>query len=161
MRLSYLFKDRIGIGGYGKLFEYSSEQQYSSFPEGRVFAAKVATVGNDGVDDTAELDVALKKARVTNHVRHPLLLHEAWALIQLRGKPNFALVDPAHMRLFMDLTEGHPNIPRAFGWGRSQYFEYLVMERLGSDLEGTVKEVGLTQRNTVALICQMVRSFHH
>ncbi|KAI1786732.1 kinase-like domain-containing protein [Ganoderma leucocontextum] len=123
MRLSYLSKDRIGKGGYGK-----------------VFAAKITSVGDNGVGETVETDVALKKARVTNHIRHPLLLHEAWALIVVRG---------------------HPNIPRVLGWGRSQYFEYLIMERHGPDLEHTVKEIGLTERNAVALICQMLDAIEY
>ncbi|KAI1787224.1 kinase-like domain-containing protein [Ganoderma leucocontextum] len=123
MRLSYFSKDHIGKGAYGK-----------------VFAAKITSAGDNGVRETGETDVALKKARVTNHIRHPLLLHEAWALILVRG---------------------HPNIPRVVGWGRSQYFEYLVMERLRPDLKHTVKEIGLTERNTVALVCQMLDAIEH
>ena len=54
----------------------------------------------------------------------------------------------------------HPGIPKVVAWGRSQYFEYLVMERLGANLEDAIKKIGatqLTQRNLVVLICQMVR----
>ncbi|PIL26983.1 transporter [Ganoderma sinense ZZ0214-1] len=73
----------------------------------------------------------MKKGRVTNHIRHPLLLHEACVLSLLRG---------------------HPNIPRVFAWGRSQYFEYMAMELLGPDLEDFVSIAGLSQRNAVALL---------
>ncbi|PIL27083.1 transporter [Ganoderma sinense ZZ0214-1] len=63
-----------------------------------------------------------------------MLLHEACALVLLRA------------------------------WGRSQYFEYLVMERLGPNLEDTVKKIGatrLTQRNLVVLVCQILDIVEH
>ncbi|KAI1784113.1 kinase-like domain-containing protein [Ganoderma leucocontextum] len=79
--------------------------------------------------------------RVTNHVRHPLLLHEACVLI---------------------LVGEHPNIPRVLAWGRSQYFEYMAMELLGPNLEDVMPGVvGLSQGNTVALICQMLDALEH
>ncbi|KAM5543895.1 hypothetical protein V8D89_002512 [Ganoderma adspersum] len=49
-------------------------------------------------------------------------------------------------------------------WGRSQYFEYLVMERLGPNLEDAVNKLGatqLTQRNLVVLCCQMLDIIEH
>ena len=52
---------------------------------------------------------------------------------------------------------GHQCIPEIFAWGRSQYFEYMAMERLGQNLRDAVQEFRLTQRNLVILICQMVR----
>ncbi|KAI1787227.1 kinase-like domain-containing protein [Ganoderma leucocontextum] len=79
--------------------------------------------------------IAMKKVGVTNHVRHPQGLHEACALLVLRG---------------------HPSIPQVFAWGRSQYFEYLAMEPLGQNLSHAVREFGLTQRNLIILICQML-----
>ncbi|KAI1787244.1 kinase-like domain-containing protein [Ganoderma leucocontextum] len=114
MRLSYGWEDLVGLGSYGK-----------------VFAAKITSVYHNGVGGKGETDVALKKMRVTNHVRHPLLLHEACVLI---------------------LVGGHPNIPRVLAWGRSQYFEYMAMELLGPNLE---------VRNAVALICQMLDALEH
>ncbi|KAI1787229.1 kinase-like domain-containing protein [Ganoderma leucocontextum] len=117
MRLSYGWEDLVGLGSYGKL-------------------TSVDHVGGKG-----ETDVALKKMRVTNHVRHPLLLHEACVLI---------------------LLGGHPNIPRVLAWGRSQYFEYMAMELLGPNLEVVMPGVvGLSQRNAVALICQMLDALEH
>ncbi|KAM5543981.1 hypothetical protein V8D89_002598 [Ganoderma adspersum] len=73
----------------------------------------------------------MKKARVTNHIRQPLLLHEACTLTLLRG---------------------HPNIHSVFAWGRSQYFEYMAMELLGPNVEDVVSAGGLSQRNAVALL---------
>ncbi|KAI1787226.1 kinase-like domain-containing protein [Ganoderma leucocontextum] len=86
---------------------------------------------------------ALKKTSVTNHVRHPMLLHEACALVLLRGQSGF---------------------PRSIAWGRSQYFEYLVMEHLGRSLKDTIDTIGatrLTLRNLVILICQMLDITEH
>ncbi|KAM5536434.1 hypothetical protein V8D89_009870 [Ganoderma adspersum] len=87
---------------------------------------------------------AMKKAPVTNHIRHPMLLHEACALV---------------------LLQGHPSIPKAIAWGRSQYFEYLVMERLESSLDDTIKAPGyatkLTLRNLVILMYQMLDVVEH
>ncbi|KAM5538647.1 hypothetical protein V8D89_007676 [Ganoderma adspersum] len=114
MRLSYACEDIIGNGGCGK-----------------VFAAKITGVGTK---------VALKKSRVTNHIRQPALLHEARALTLLRG---------------------HQSIPDVLAWGRSQYFEYLVMELLGPNLEDIAKGVGLTQRNVIPLICQMIDAIEY
>ncbi|KAI1783623.1 kinase-like domain-containing protein [Ganoderma leucocontextum] len=123
MRLSYGWEDLVGLGSYGK-----------------VFAAKTS-VDHNGIGGNGEMDVALKKARVTNHIQHPLLLHEACVLI---------------------LVGGHPNIPRVLAWGRSQYFEYMAMELLGLNLEDVMLEVAsLSQRNAVALICQMLDALEH
>ena len=61
---------------------------HASSDPGKVFAAKVTSVDHDAVQDNGETDVALKKARVTNHVRYPVLLHEARVLILLHGKSD-------------------------------------------------------------------------
>ncbi|KAI1788218.1 kinase-like domain-containing protein [Ganoderma leucocontextum] len=98
---------------------------------------------------------AIKKAPVTNHVRHPILLHEVCALVLLRGVSMSMSISNNWV------PERHPNIPRVLGWGRSQYFEYLVMKRLGPDLEDTVKEIGLTEQNTIVLVCQMLDAIEH
>ena len=90
MRLSYTRKDLLGNGGYGKLFERRPERRtcsHSSPDLGKVFAAKVTSTDQEAFqNNVGETNVALKKARVTNHVRHPVLLHEARVLILLRGK---------------------------------------------------------------------------
>ncbi|KAI1782080.1 kinase-like domain-containing protein [Ganoderma leucocontextum] len=115
MKLSYKYKDTLGTGSYGI-----------------VYSARVTSSSRVALVNTV---VAMKKSRITNHVRHPMVLHEACALLRLRD---------------------HPGIPQVFAWGRSQYFEYLAMEHLGDNLPATVKDVGLTQRNLIILICQML-----
>ncbi|KAI1787284.1 kinase-like domain-containing protein [Ganoderma leucocontextum] len=95
---------------------------------------------------------ALKKTSVTNHVRHPTLLHEACALVLLRGTSR------------SNPYETRSGFPRSIAWGRSQYFEYLVMERLGRSLKDTIDTIGatrLTLRNLVVLICQMLDITEH
>ena len=51
---------------------------------------------------------------------------------------------------------GHASIPQVFGWGRSQFYEYLAMELLGCNLETRLDKEGLTRRNFVSLVLQMV-----
>ncbi|TFK91728.1 kinase-like protein [Polyporus arcularius HHB13444] len=82
--------------------------------------------------------VAVKQACVADHVEHPRLLHEGAALVLLRG---------------------HPNIPLAYAWGRSQYYEYLAMELLSVDLADS--SIKLTMRNLVALAIQMLDVIEH
>ena len=59
--------------------------------------------------------------------------------------------------IYYGTSAGHPNIPRVLAWGRSQYFEYIAMELLGPNIEDVVSKAGLSQRNAVAFVCQMVR----
>ena len=80
-------------------------------------------------------------------------------MVHLRGRftPLNIAVLPAYPD---DLhSTGHPSIPGAYAWGRSQYAEYLALELLGPDIyTGTLDSPsGLTMRNLVALSCQMVR----
>ncbi|KAI0325554.1 kinase-like protein [Cubamyces sp. BRFM 1775] len=85
--------------------------------------------------------VVVKKAHVTKHVRHPALQHEACALLLLKG---------------------HQRIPDVYAWGRSQYYEYLAMEKLGRDVGSVLKDPnGLTMRNLVALSIQMLDALEH
>ncbi|PIL26824.1 transporter [Ganoderma sinense ZZ0214-1] len=122
MRISY-GKEHLGSGRHGQVYAATSTMAARSDDVGRVFA--------------------LKKTAVTNHVRHPMLLHEACALVLLRG---------------------HPSVPRVVAWGRSQYFEYLVMDRLGSTLDQTLKTIEphrLTLRNAIVLVCQMLDVIEH
>ncbi|TFK93937.1 kinase-like protein [Polyporus arcularius HHB13444] len=87
---------------------------------GRVYRAQTT-------EEPAKL-VAVKKCHVTDHVEHPRLVHEACALVLLRG---------------------HKSIPLAYAWGRSQYYEYLAMEVLSVDL--SVLKANLTMRNLAVL----------
>ncbi|RDX54176.1 kinase-like protein [Lentinus brumalis] len=77
--------------------------------------------------------VAVKQAYVADGVEHPRSLHEGAALVLLRG---------------------HPSIPLAYAWGRSQYYEYLAMELLSVHLADSA--VKLIMRNLVALAIQML-----
>ena len=69
---------------------------------------------------------------------------------------------PAVIRILMAqplFITGHRSIPEVYGWGRSQFFEYLSMQLLGPDL-GTwfiLMEEPLTSRNLTAIVWQMVR----
>lgn len=116
---------------------------------------------NNVFEGDGEIDVALKKTRVTNHIRHPVLLHEACALTLVGGKPIPCVFAYHPFDGRSCATVAHPNIPQIFAWGRWQYFKYMAMELLGRNFEDVVSAAGgLSQRNAVALICQMVRPFH-
>jgi len=83
--------------------------------------------------------VALKKSHVTKHVTSPMLRHEACAL---------------------SLLAGHPSIPRVYAWGRSQYYEYLAMDLLGSPSQSvSTQPKRLELRSVLSLLVQMVRRF--
>ncbi len=72
--------------------------------------------------------VTLKKVHITNHVKYPPLLHEAAALLRLRGSIFIFLTS----RLRSNGTFiAHRSIPEVYGWGRSQFFEYLSLQLLG------------------------------
>ena len=57
--------------------------------------------------------IAIKKLRVTASVAHTLLRHEACVLF---------MVAP------------HKGFPRAYVWGRSQWFKYFALDHLGPSL---------------------------
>ncbi|KAK7691058.1 hypothetical protein QCA50_006161 [Cerrena zonata] len=84
--------------------------------------------------------VALKKTHVTKHVKNPTLLHEAAALLMLKG---------------------HESIPAVFAWGRSQYYEYLALQLLGPTINTFSKEPNPTMRNLIAITCQMFDALEH
>ncbi|KAM5537195.1 hypothetical protein V8D89_009128 [Ganoderma adspersum] len=81
--------------------------------------------------------VALKQVHITNHVKYPPLLHEAAALLRVRA---------------------HRSIPEVYGWGRSQFFEYLSLELLGPDLCTwfILMEKPLSSWNLTAIVWQML-----
>ncbi|KAI1796978.1 kinase-like domain-containing protein [Ganoderma leucocontextum] len=97
---------------------------------GRVYMAVVT-------DENTLRPVALKKVHITEYAKYPPLLHEAAALLRLRG---------------------HRSIPDVYGWGRSQFFEYLSLELLGPNLETwfILKKKPLTSRNLIAIVWQML-----
>ncbi|EJD52262.1 kinase-like protein [Auricularia subglabra TFB-10046 SS5] len=85
--------------------------------------------------------VAVKKCHITKHVRNATLQHEACALLLLKG---------------------HISTPAVYAWGRSQYYEYVAMEKLGEDVSSVLKaERGLTLRSLVGIICQMLDALGH
>ncbi|KAM5536462.1 hypothetical protein V8D89_009898 [Ganoderma adspersum] len=99
---------------------------------GRVYAARTL--------ENKSRVVALKKSRHSDYVKHPPLLHEVCALA---------------------LACGHPNIPEVFGWGRSQYYEYLATELLGCTLATKFQYEPLTRRNFVSVVLQMFAAVEH
>ncbi len=104
--------------------------------------------------------VALKKVHITDRVKHPPLLHEAAALMRLRGlffvTPLLCLRSHGAIVLFV---AAHLSIPEVCGWGSSHYFEYLSLQLSGPDLYTWFIRVKkpLTSRNLTAIIWQMVR----
>ncbi|KAI0696960.1 kinase-like domain-containing protein, partial [Cerioporus squamosus] len=92
---------------------------------GRVFRARV-------IDEPREL-VAVQKCHVTNHIKHPRLLHEACALV---------------------LLQGHRTIPLVYAWGRSQYHKYLALQLFETDLNALMTK--LTLCNLVAISHQIL-----
>ncbi|TFK79630.1 kinase-like protein, partial [Polyporus arcularius HHB13444] len=111
-----------------RLFIYDGDEKEGGF--GRVFRARV-------MEEPQKL-VAVKKCHVTDHVKHPRLLHEACALV---------------------LLQGHSAIPLVHAWGRSQFYEYLALELLHTDLNAL--RTKLTLRNLVALSHQVLEGLEY
>ncbi|KAJ7432332.1 kinase-like domain-containing protein [Mycena latifolia] len=85
--------------------------------------------------------VALKKQHVTKRIAHPMLLHEACAL---------------------HLLAGHPAIPAVVAWGRTQFYEYLAMQRLGLSVEEFAPKDGCMDGPTAARLAeQMLDAIAH
>ncbi|PIL35393.1 hypothetical protein GSI_02119 [Ganoderma sinense ZZ0214-1] len=102
---------------------------------GRVYMALVT-------NERALRPVALKKVHITDHAKHPPLLHEAAALLRLQS---------------------HRSIPEPYGWGSSQFFEYLSLELLGPDLYSwfILGKKPLTSRNLDAIAWQMLDALEY
>jgi casein kinase I family protein HRR25 len=58
-----------------------------------------------------------------------------------------------HEACALYLLAGHSSIPHVHAWGRSQYFEYLAIDILGTPLTDKRLDVN----NALLLIDQMVR----
>lgn len=83
--------------------------------------------------------VALKKSRVSLHIKRTTLEYEAKIL---------------------HLLAGHPSIPTIFAFGRLAHFEYIAIELLGPSLNDVLKEQGKLDLNSVLQIAdQIVRHF--
>ncbi|TRM58500.1 kinase-like domain-containing protein [Schizophyllum amplum] len=104
---------------------------------GRIYAGRV-------MNEAATRVVAVKKSRITRRLavmKNPMLRHEACAMLTLRG---------------------HPSIPEVYAWGRTQIFEYLALEMLGDTIDTSLDlDEGLTMRNLIALVCQMLDALAH
>ncbi|KAJ7074653.1 kinase-like domain-containing protein [Mycena amicta] len=100
---------------------------------GRVYVGQVKTSEFLPV----ESKIALKKMHITKHVKNAMLMHEAAALLKLRG---------------------HESVPSVYAWGRSQYYEYLALQLLGPTLSISSAP---TMRNLVAVTCQMFDAIEH
>ncbi|RPD52789.1 kinase-like protein [Lentinus tigrinus ALCF2SS1-7] len=93
------------------------------------------------LDDKApSKDIALKRVRHVAGAESrlcPLLRHEACALVLLKE---------------------HPNIPKVYAFGASQYYEYLAMQRLGMTLHEYFEDAKqqLTLCNVVSIAYQML-----
>ncbi|KAI1796999.1 kinase-like domain-containing protein [Ganoderma leucocontextum] len=107
--------------------------RYDPMGEGRFGRVYIALVTNE----RALRPVALKKVHISDSSKYPPLLHEAAALLRLRG---------------------HRSLPDVYGWGRSQFFEYLSLELLGPDLRTwfILMKKPLTSRNLTAIVWQML-----
>ncbi|KAJ7074657.1 kinase-like domain-containing protein [Mycena amicta] len=99
----------------------------------RVYVGQVKTSGVLPL----ESKVAVKKMHITKHVKNAMLMHEAAALLKLRG---------------------HESVPAVYAWGRSQFFEYLALQLLGPTLSISSAP---TMRNLVAVTCQMFDAIEH
>ncbi|KAF9235738.1 kinase-like domain-containing protein [Melanogaster broomeanus] len=95
-----------------------------------------------GVDTTSGTSLAVKKSRVSIRVKRTHLHYEAKILQALSG---------------------HPAIPAIYGYGRFPHFEYLAMERCGSNVEELAQlNQGGTQLKTVILLAlQMISVLQH
>ena len=80
MQLRY--SNMIGLGAFGESFTRTPGNILTDII-GKVHAGVITS---DIREEHVGQDIALKKSRVTNHVRHPTLLHEACALVRLAGK---------------------------------------------------------------------------
>ncbi|KAJ7074692.1 kinase-like domain-containing protein [Mycena amicta] len=100
---------------------------------GRVYVGQGKTSGVLSIQSK----VAVKKMHITKHVKNAMLMHEAAALLKLKG---------------------HESVPSVYAWGRSQYFEYLALQLLGPTLSVSSAP---TMRNLVAVTCQMFDAIEH
>jgi hypothetical protein len=61
------------------------------------------------------------------------------------------------------VLSGHDGFPRVYAWGRSQWFEYLYMDRLGPCLRKALVKFGgyfpYNLRSGLLLMDQMVRRY--
>ncbi|PIL27913.1 hypothetical protein GSI_09948 [Ganoderma sinense ZZ0214-1] len=126
----------------------------------RVYRARVVSDQWEG-----SRAIAMKKIRTSDYVEYPVLLHEACGLVLARGKSSSLFKRPTDCASSADLLAAawldHPSIPQVFGWGRSQFYEYLAVELLGCDLATMFQSRPLTRRNFVSVVLQMFAAVKH
>ena len=123
----YRVGKQIGSGGFGNV---SFVYQFETLSQPSTTGRVYEAKGWNG-----EL-VALKKSHITKHIANPMLRHEVCAL---------------------SLLAGHPSFPNVHVWGRSQYFEYLVMDLLGRPMTSLLEvHTRLNLRSTLLLTDQLV-----
>ncbi|GJJ06487.1 hypothetical protein Clacol_000679 [Clathrus columnatus] len=83
--------------------------------------------------------VALKKSRTPLRVKRPFLQHESRVL---------------------QLLQGHPAIPKLYGYGHLKHFEYLSMEILGSSVSDKTTEA-LTVITVIRIVEQTLCALKH
>lgn len=83
------------------------------------------------------MSAAIKKSRISLRVQRTMLRHEARV---------------------MQLLQGHPAIPRFFGYLRVPHFEYIAIELLGQDMKGSYKPGHALNIGTVACIAEQMVS---
>ncbi|GJJ10419.1 hypothetical protein Clacol_004645 [Clathrus columnatus] len=84
--------------------------------------------------------VALKKSRVSLKVKRPFLRHESRIL---------------------QLLQGHPAIPKLYGYGQLEHFEYISMEILGISVGDEVDTGGLTVITVIRIVEQVLSALRH
>ncbi|EIM79486.1 kinase-like protein [Stereum hirsutum FP-91666 SS1] len=103
---------------------------------GRVWRATMKRAGE------SDKVVALKTSHTCKKVANPPLRHEACALLALQG---------------------HSSIPEVYAWGRSNQFEYLAMQLLGTqNLEERASNgPAFTVEDLATLTCTMLDAVEH
>ena len=127
---TYSIGEELGRGAYSMLpLLFVSLHKSKIRPIGIVY---------EGKNSKGDAVAAIKKSRVTASVAHTLLKHEACALI---------------------LAAPHKGFPRAYAWGRSQWFEYLALDLLGPSLSEMLGKHGgqFSIGSVLLLTIQMVR----
>ncbi|TFK42043.1 kinase-like domain-containing protein [Crucibulum laeve] len=86
--LSYRLGEYLGCGGYSLVYQ--------------------------AIEENSGRTVAVKKSRVSQKVKRPILRYESTVI---------------------QLLQGHPAIPEVYGYGQLPHFEYLAMELLGPSVK--------------------------
>lgn len=85
--------------------------------------------------------MAIKKSRVSNKVKRPILQHEARVL---------------------QVLQGGPLIPVVYGYGQLEHFEYMAMELLGPSVADQQQKggAGVMVETVIRVVYQVGRATH-